>query len=417
MSLGARFPLARAARAQRTFQLAKMLEISQRSDVISLALGLPDRDLFPAAELAALADDLLRRSPTTLQYQFSLLLLKKQVVELLARRGIACEPQQVLLTHGTSQAIDLVLRLLVDPGQTVAAEAVTYEGFVAAARSLDLSIETLPYQVANGFDLEALENRLLGGWRPALLYAVPTGHNPLGVSLDRAARERLCELGRRFAIPILEDDAYGFLDYSPDPPPALAAIEPAGVFHTGSFSKILAPGLRLAWLVVPPEYASVALELKRAADLNAADFAQHLVCAFLATGELAEHLARVRTVYGRRCQLAIDTLEAHLPSAVRWSRPTAGMFAWLELPPEHDTTQLLDQAVDIESVAFSPGQIFATCPQGPPAHSLRLCFVSHPDERLQEALVRLARVISQQVALGPPGPTVGGEADAEPSQH
>jgi 2-aminoadipate transaminase len=222
---------------------------------------------------------------------------------------------------------------------------------------------------------------------------IPTGHNPLGVSLPPAKRQRLVELARRYRVPILEDDAYGFLYYDEAPVPALRALEDRWVFYLGSFSKILAPALRAGWMVVPEELIPHLAALKHAADIDTPSFSHWTIARYLAGGQFPAHLQMLRGEYRRRRDAMLQALATHLPRGARWTRPASGMFVWVELPAELDSTALLSVAIEAEKVAFSPGEAFAAGGSRHASHCLRLNFTSCTPGEIEEGIERLARVV------------------------
>lgn len=369
------------------------MELTTRPGVLSLALGLPATDLFPASALARAAEHLLSTDPGCLQYTADLKPLKEQVVELMASRGVRVRPEQVFLTTGSQQAMDLLCRLFVDPGSQVLLEETIYDGIKLAVRQREVEILTVSTDAETGIDVDEVESHLRRGARPALLYVVTDGHNPLGVSLSPEKRQRLVEVARLYRLPILEDDAYGFLYYEREPHPPMRALDDKWIFYMGSFSKILAPALRAGWTIVPEELVPRLSMLKHGADVDTPSFSFHLISAYLATGEMPEHLAKVRAEYRRRRDAMLGALKEHLPRAVRWNRPSSGLFVWVELPRGLDATALLRTAVETEQVAFSPGDIFATGPRGHAGHCLRLSFANNTIVNIEDGIRRLGRAV------------------------
>jgi len=249
----------------------------------------------------------------------------------------------------------------------------------------------VPTRAGEGIDVEAVAARLAAGARPAFLYVVSDGHNPLGASLSVEKRAALVELARAYAVPIVEDDACGLLGLDGPAPLPLRALDPDWVLYVGSFSKILAPGLRVGWLVVPEHLVPALSALKHADDFDAASFAQHLVADFLGRGEMPAHLARLREEYARRRDAVLDACARHLPEGARWTRPPAGLYVWVELPGV-DTMELLEVALEEEKVAFCPGVAFAAPGRRDGWNAMRLSFGGLPPERIEEAIARLGRV-------------------------
>jgi 2-aminoadipate transaminase len=388
------FSLSHAALAGGAPRLREILGRASRPGVISLAVGLPASDLLPVRQLAACQAHALA-DPAAWQYALPSLPLKRQLVALMASRGVTCAAEQVFLTSGSQQGMDLLARLLVDPGAAVLLEETVYDGILLALCGHAPRLVTVASEPETGMDVAAVEAALTGGVRPRFLYTIPNGHNPLGLTLSAAKRIRLVELARRFAFPVAEDDAYGSLYYGESPPPPMRALEDRWVFYLGSFSKILAPALRIGWLVVPEELIPRLSALKHGADLDTPSIGQHVAAAFLESGALAEHLAALRREYRVRRDTMLQCLAACLPPSVRWNRPESGLFVWVELPRAIDATALLEFAIDSESVAFTPGDVFAAAGHRHARHCLRLCFSSCRPEQIAAGVERLARALER----------------------
>jgi 2-aminoadipate transaminase len=313
---------------------------------------------------------------------------------------VRCREEQVFLTTGAQQGMSLLARLLLDEGGTVVVEDTVYDGIHSAVRPLRPEIVTVPTD-AGGIDVDALEALLEEGTRPAFVYLIPEGHNPLGVSLAMDRRIRLVELARRFEVPLVEDDAYGFLRYDGAPHPALRALEAEWVLYVGSFSKIFAPGLRVGWMVVPESLVPMLSILKHGSDLDVTSVAQRSLSAFLEAGGLPAHLATLRAEYRARRDAMLDAMARHFPPGVRWTAPAGGMFVWVTLPPGQDAVALLRRAVAAEQVAFVPGAAFTDGAAGGAAHCMRLCFASMPVEKIEEGVARLGRLLRGRVQVGP----------------
>lgn len=385
--------LASWARALRPSTIQEALKLTARPGLLSLGLGLPAAELFPREAMAEVAHRLLLSEQRTLQYAPSLAALRTQVVRLMERRGVHCSESQVFLTTGAQQGMSLLARLLLEPGCSVVVEDRAYSGFRQVLEPFQPRVLTVGSHLESGLDVEALQALLERGERPALLYTLSEGHNPLGVSMSLATRQRLVELARHYRLPIIEDDAYGMLCYEPQPLPALRALEPDWVLYVGSFSKILAPGLRQGWVVVPEPLAGPLSVLKEASDIDTATLGQRMVLGFLEGGYLESHLPRLLEEYRARRDALLEALAAHFPSRARWTRPRSGMFVWVELPESVDTLELLARSVEEEQVAFLPGAAFAVEGGRPASHCLRLNFSHCNPEQLHEAVARLGRVL------------------------
>jgi 2-aminoadipate transaminase len=374
--------------------LREIMDLATRPGVLSLAIGLPAAELFPREALADEARSVLMADPSSLQYGLPYRPLKSEIVRLMEQRGVHCREEQIFLTSGAQQGMDLLSRLLVEPGRPVVTEWAVYDGIQMAARQSDAEILTVASDPVQGIDVDELAALLARGARPAFVYVIPSGHNPLGASLSLEARQRLVELARRHQVPLVEDDVYGFLYYAGEAAPPLRALEEEWVFYLGSFSKILAPSLRAGWIVVPERLAARLSPLKHAIDLDTPSFSHRMIAAYLRAGHLPAHLAMLRAEYRRRRDALLAALRTHFPPEARWSSPESGMFVWVELPPELDAAELLRVAVETEQVAFSPGATFS---RGDPRgrRGLRLTFTNHPPEQLEEAVRRIGRVIAR----------------------
>lgn len=385
--------LARSARSLDASGLREVMDLASRPGVLSFAVGLPATELFPREALAEATERAMRTNPTALQYTLPLRDLKERVVEIMALRGVRCRPEQVFLTAGAQQAMDLLTHLLLDHGDQVMVEDTIYDGIRQAVRRFEPRLLAIPTHGTTGIDVEAVAASLAGGARPAFLYLIPEGHNPLGVSLPAASRERLLELAREYRFPLIEDDAYGLLGASSATLPALRALDEDWVLYVGSFSKILAPGLRAGWIVVPEQLIPRLSTLKHASDIDAPSLGHHAVAAYLASGQLPSHLETLRIEYRRRREAMLAALASHMPPGVRWNRPEGGFYIWVELPRSLDATAVLRVAAESEQVAFTPGVAFAAAESAPLRHCLRLSFGNCSPERIEEGIRRLGRVL------------------------
>ncbi|HET7231881.1 MAG TPA: PLP-dependent aminotransferase family protein [Longimicrobium sp.] len=385
--------LARWARASETSPLQTMLSMSNRPGMISLALGMPAPEFFPAAEYGRAAAAVLADDPRALQYSPPSVPLQAHVAALMAQRGVACAPEQVFLTAGAQQGISLLARLLLEPGGEVITETLCYTGFQQAVEPFSPRLLTVPTDLDTGIDVDAVESLLAGGARPAFIYTVPDGHNPLAVSMSPEKRLRLVELARRYGVPIVEDDPYGFLAYEGAPAHPLRALEREWVFYVGSFSKVLAPALRIGWIIVPPELVPLLAIAKEASDINTATFTQRAASRFLDGGHLPAHLSMLRREYRLRRDAMIAALEKHFPAGTRWRVPTAGVFVWVELPEGVDASELLRVAIEREGVVFFPGDAFAADGSRTGSHCMRLNFSHAAPGVIEEGIARLAKAL------------------------
>lgn len=387
-------PLAPWARRIAPSAMQDMLQNVTRPGVFSLALGLPAAELFPTQGIAEAASRVLAEQAGALQYSSTLHALREHVVALMAKRGVRCTSQQVFLTTGAQQGMNLLVRLLLEPGQAVMLEDRVYSGFQQVLDPYQARRLAVPTDSRTGIDLDAVESVLASGERPAFLYTMSDGHNPLGASLAAEARARLVKLARDYRMPIIEDDAYGLLTYEESPLPPMRALDDRWVYYVGSFSKILAPALRVGWVVVPEAMVFRLATVKESSDIDTATFTQRVVLAYLDSGKLDAHLGRLRQEYRLRRDTLLGALETHMPKGARWTKPSSGMFVWVELPEGTDTTVLLAKALELEKVAYLPGQAFSVVGGRSAAHCMRLNFSNCEPARIEEAVARLGRVLA-----------------------
>ncbi|NJN17294.1 MAG: PLP-dependent aminotransferase family protein [Oscillochloris sp.] len=391
--------IAEGARAMRSSAIRDLLKLTEQPDMISFAGGLPAPEMFPAEEISDYLERALAEEPVA-ALQYGPTEGHRPLRELLTVRmavlGITVPTEQVLVTAGSQQALDLIGRLLIDPGAPVAVESPTYMGALQAWQTLRPHYLTLPID-DDGLQIDALEALLMRGERPRFLYVVSCFQNPTGVTLSAERRRALVELAVRYDLLIVEDDPYGELYYEGSRTQPLAAIDcamhgsPRQVVYLSTFSKTLTPGLRVGWLSGPPEITTRLALLKQGFDLHTGSLAQIAATRACDDGLLERHVPRLREIYGERRNLMLHTLEELMPAGVRWTRPTGGMFVWLELPAGVNATQLLTKAIT-RRVAFVPGAPFF--PNGGGESTMRLNF-SHPSpERIQLGVQRLAAALA-----------------------
>jgi 2-aminoadipate transaminase len=392
--------LATGAQGITSSAIRDLLKLTEQPDMISLAGGLPAPEYFPAEEITAACELALSTYPTAaLQYgpTEGYGPLREFVAAQSAALGIAAPVDQVLVTAGSQQALDMLGKLLIDPGAPVAVEEPTYLGALQAWQSYRPRYLTVPLD-DRGLDVAALERMLADGARPRFLYIVSCFQNPTGVTLAPERRRALVELAARYNLPIIEDDPYGELYYSGTRTQPLAAIDSAlhgelrNVVYLSTFSKTLTPGLRVGWVVAPAELARLLGLVKQGMDLHTGSLAQIAAYFSCRDGLLERHVPRLRSIYGARRDTMLAVLQKVMPASVRWTRPDGGMFVWLTLAEAQDAADVLRHAIE-RRVAFVPGQPFH--PSGKGANTLRLNF-SHPTpEQIRTAVERLAEVISE----------------------
>jgi 2-aminoadipate transaminase len=389
-----------AARTQglRSSAIRDLLKVTEMTDMLSLAGGLPTPASFPLADLRREADRLLSEfGPRVVQYSATdgVLELRQWIAEQYTGvfgREVPVEGE-ILVTHGSQQALDLLAKVLIDPGDVVVSESPAYLGAVQALELFQPRFEVIPGD-EHGMQVELLAERLAAGLRPRLVYVVPNFHNPSGATMSLARRQQLAALADEYELLIVEDDPYGAIRFAGEPLPAVASFTDR-VVHLSTFSKIVAPGFRVGWMIGPPEVMSWVARAKQAADLHTSSFAQFLLANIVSRpGWLDEQKARIVPMYRERCTALADALDARLGDRLTFHRPDGGMFLWTEFRDIPDTTLLLQHAVR-EGVAFVPGNAF-TIDQVPDAKA-RFSYSTLEPAQLGEAVERLGRAVD---ALG-----------------
>jgi 2-aminoadipate transaminase len=387
----------------RSSAMRDLMAITARPEVISLAGGLPDTSTFPPATFAADMTRIAQASTAeALQYGPTEGFEETVdcIVQVMGAEGMLPDHEDVIVTTGGQQAIDLVTKTLVDPGDVVICEAPSYPGAIPVFCSYEADV----IQVECDHDgmrideLEAVLERLdKEGRPPKFVYSVPTFQNPAGVTMSLLRRRRLVELARAREMLIVEDNPYGLLRFAGEPLPPLYQLDGGDyVIYVGTFSKILSPGIRLGWAVAPPPVMEKIVLGKQAADLCSSSLTQFFVREYFAEGRWQEYIESLVGIYRGRRDTMIDALREHFPAEATWTNPEGGLFIWATLPDYIDTGDLLAKALR-EDVAFVPGQ--AAYVDGRGAGSMRLNFSGSDDGEIEEGVRRIGKVVAQQVEL------------------
>ncbi len=367
--------------------IRQLLALGRRPGMISLAGGLPEASLFPSTDLAAAASAVLTAGDC-LQYGPSEGLpdLREWIAQRLRRRGVAATADRVFITNGSQHALTIALAALAGPGTAIGLETPAYPGARQAAELTGATV--LDIALADGRTPDLAHLAWLQRERGlSVLVTTPTARNPTGVTLDRTEREALVGTAADLGLMLVEDDPYADLWFSDPPPPPLASLTGRAIL-CGSFSKILAPGLRLGWLHVPAEFADAVAVLLQATCLHANHVAQHIVWRWLQTADLDGLLDRTRTLYRERCDGMTQALAELLPTWRPGPPPAGGMFHWVRLPAGHAATPFATRAIAQQVLVVPGGAFFAS---GTPDDHVRLSFVSNPPAVMREGLARLAR--------------------------
>jgi len=377
--------------------IRELLRLGADPDVISFGGGYPDPALFPVAELAEVfAELLVPARAESLQYTASvgLALLRGQVAEWLCRDGIACTAEDVLIIQGGQQGLDLAARMMIDPGDVVITENPTFLGALIAFNPCEPTYATVRSD-QDGMDADDLARVLATEQRAKMIYVVPDFANPTGTTLSLARRHRLIELANDHDVLVIEDSPYRPLRYSGDHLPTLKSLDTEGrVLHLGSFSKILAPGMRLGWATAEPGMLERLSLLKLAADTQSSTLNMSATSAYLARFDLDAHIARSVPVYRHKRDLMLATMTETFPDHVRWTEPEGGLFTWLTFPTGFDAAAFMAERLLPEAkVAFVPGATFFPVHQQP--QHARMSFSGVADDRLVQGVTAIGTLLRQ----------------------
>ncbi len=390
-------------RVMRSSAMRDLMAVTARPEVISLAGGLPDTSTFPPESFAAQMTRIAQESAAeALQYgpTEGFERMKDVIAGIMAAEGMAPDREDIIVTTGGQQALDLIAKALLDPGDPVICEGPTYPGAVPVFCSYQA--ETFQVELdEQGLRVDLLEElieRLEGeGRRAKFIYTVPSFHNPAGVTMSGERRRRLVELARAHEVLVVEDNPYGLLRYDGEPEPPLYQLDGGDfVIYVGTLSKILSPGIRLGWAVAPPPVMEKIVLGKQAADLCTSTLAQYFALEYFAEDRWRDYVDDLCRIYRARRDAMLDALERHFPRQATWTRPGGGLFIWATLPEYIDTSDLLARALR-ENVAFVPGA--AAFVDGRGTSSMRLNFSGCAEDEIREGVRRIGEVVSEQMAL------------------
>ncbi len=380
-----------------------LMALTERDDVISLAGGLPDTSTFPSESYASLMKTVAAEScARALQYgpTEGLTVVKNCIREVMEAEGMHVDGDDVLVTTGGQQVIDLVCKTLLDPGDVVVAEAPTYPGAVPTFCAYQAEVVQVTMD-RDGMKIDELRATLdeldRTGRRPKFIYTVPNFHNPAGVTMSLERRQELVRIAAERELLVLEDNPYGLLRYEGTPLPTLRSLDGGEfVIYASTFSKILSPGVRLGWAVAPrPVLAKLNLG-KQSSDLCSSSISQYFVSAYFESGPWENYVRSLIEVYRRRRDVMLDSMAEHFPRAADWTHPEGGLFIWATMPPYIDTTDLLARALE-QHVAFVPGR--AAYVDGRGGQAMRLNFSGVNEDAIREGIRRIGEVVREQVGL------------------
>lgn len=395
----------------RSSAIRELLKLTQQPDIISFAGGLPAPDLFPIAEFQVAADRVLsKHGSQALQYSTTEGYgpLREYIVEKMAQYGIQAALENVLITSGSQQALDLISKILINPGDLILTERPTYLGALQAWRAYQAEFVSVPID-DDGLIVDQLEEALCSG--PKFMYILPNFQNPGGVTMSLERRQALIDIANRYGIPIIEDDPYGELRFEGDHLPPLVVLDSeklygsalttsdsgflrGNVIYLSTFSKTLAPGLRLGWIVAPTEVIQHCITAKQGMDLHTSSYVQMIAYEVVKDGFLKKHVGRIRQVYRERRDIMLEAMARHFPPGISWTRPHGGLFLWVTLPETVDAAVALEKAV-ANKVAFVPGTAFY--PDGGGRNTFRLNFSNAQPEQIKIGIKRLGEVLATEL--------------------
>jgi 2-aminoadipate transaminase len=394
---------AQRTRVMKSSAMRDLMAITERPDVISLAGGLPDTSTFPTESYAGIMQRVAAEAcARALQYgpTEGHAVVKGCIAEVMAEEGTPIDPDDVMVTTGGQQVIDLVCKTLVDPGDVVVAEAPTYPGAIPAFCAYQADVVQVGLD-SDGMRIDELEETLdrleREGRRPKFIYTIPNFQNPAGVTMSLPRRKRLVEVAAERELLVLEDNPYGLLRYEGESLPTLMSLDGGEfVIYLGTFSKILSPGIRLGWTVAPRPVLEKMNVGKQGVDLCSSSMTQCFVAGYFEHGRWQDYLGSLTAIYRGRRDTMLAALAQHFPAEATWTRPEGGLFLWATLPDYLDTTDLLARALQ-ENVAFVPGR--AAYLDGRGGSSMRLNFSGVGDEDIREGVRRIGEIVREQVDL------------------
>jgi 2-aminoadipate transaminase len=399
------YRFAQNAQSTQSSAIRELLKVTQNPEVISFGGGLPAPELFPVEEFKAASDRILTQNPTAaLQYSTSegYSPLREMIARQMDKYGMKLGLDNILITTGSQQSLDLVSKLLLNNADRILVENPTFLGALQVFGIFGARYVTVPID-DDGLQTDLLPEAFRSG--PKFMYVIPTFQNPGGVTLSMKRRDALIALSDQYGIPILEDDPYGQLRFEGETLPPLQALDAArlkttdgyrdgNVIYLGSFSKTLAPGLRLAWISAPPEVIAKLVQIKQGADLHTPIFVQMMAYETARDGFLERHIEKIRAVYRDRRNVMLGAMDEFFPPEVHWTQPSGGLFLWVRLPEGMVSADLLRSALKM-NVAFVPGNSFFATDEKAGDRYFRLNFSNMTPERIREGIHRLAKAISE----------------------
>lgn len=396
------------SRGSRASEIRELLKLTEKKEVISFAGGLPNPQAFPFQDIKDIFNDQLEKNgPLMLQYGTTegVTELRRAIAERMKKKGMKIDYTNVFITSGSQQCLDLVGKVFLDPGDIVIVSAPTYLGAANAFRSYGAVFESVPMD-DDGMIPELLAEKLdqlqKHGQAPKLLYVEPSFHNPAGVSIPQNRREEIMRLARKYDIVVLEDSPYSELRFSNSGEPAksLKAMDTDGrVIYTSTFSKVLAPGFRLAWCVAEGEILNKLIIVKQATDLCTNAVGQYVAAEYITKGYMDNHVKKIISLYEGKKNLMLAAMEKYFPEGTKWTKPEGGLFIWVTLPDYMDTRSMFGRAIK-NKVAYVIGSAFFADKSG--KNTMRLNYSYASDQEIEEGIKRLALTIKEEMVIQKP---------------
>ena len=391
----------KAALNMKRSEIRELLKMTRRPDIISFGGGLPDPETFPVKDLEDISCQLLRdKGAIALQYgpTEGEAPLRQEIAKWMSREKATIKPENILITVGSQQGLDIISKVFLDPHDIVVVELPTYVGGLQAFNAYRARMIGVP-QDDEGMRMDLLERTLAKlakrNKKPKFIYVVPDFQNPSGVTMSLERRKKLLDLAYQYKVPIVEDSPYRDLRFVGKPIPAIHSLDSENhVIVLGTFSKLLCPGLRLAWIMAPAEWTDRMIVAKQSMDLCSPSYTQLIVAEYLKRGLLPKQIENIRRLYGRKLEIMLDALKKYVPKGVRWSKPKGGLFLWIKLPKRMSANDLFPKAIE-NKVAYVVGSAFHCDDAG--QNTMRINFSYPSEQQIVEGIQRLAKMLRENM--------------------
>jgi 2-aminoadipate transaminase len=378
-------------------EIREILKITEKPEIISFAGGLPAPELFPVEELKIVCEEVLNtRGASALQYSYTegFKPLREAICERMKNLGVNTSIENILITSGSQQALDLSGKVFIDEGDVVICENPTYLAAIKAFKTYMPIIKEVPID-EDGMKMEELEKVLINNPTAKFIYTIPDFQNPTGRTMSLNRRKKLVELANRYDVAIIEDNPYGEVRFAGEKLPPVKLFDTEGrVIYLSTFSKIFCPGFRIGWICADEALMNMFIPFKQSTDLHTDIFVQMLVARYMEMFDIEAHIDRIKETYKRRCELMINCIKEEFPVDIKYTTPEGGLFLWVELPSNIKAKELFDRALE-NKVAFVPGDSFF--PKGNCKNTLRLNYSNMPEDKIIEGIKRLGAVLKGMI--------------------